>query len=123
MFDAITALAASFGAAVLYVTRSPVAAVYAGILAKHMLEMGAKNYPFWSVRLSIRFGFGPFMIYVALGVTEAAHVDGAVANLVSTIIGFAGPEIVLSVAMGWLKKKGLVPDDMPVPPNTEETKP
>lgn len=106
-----TAVSALVGA----VFSSALFAVMAGVVAKHSIEVQAGRYPFLGPMLYAKLPFGFFLYFVANGVSSYADFTPDVRNAVAALIGMAGPELVLAVALRMAKMRGMI-DEVPSPP-------
>jgi TRAP-type C4-dicarboxylate transport system permease small subunit len=89
---------------------SAMMAVFAGVLAKHSLEVMAKRTPFLGPMLYAKLPTGFFLYYVAAGLAQYTGIEGDVRNAVAALIGMAGPELVLWLLLRAAKARGIISD-------------
>lgn len=96
---------------------SAVFAVFAGVLAKHSLEVQAGRTPFLGPMLYAKLPVGFFLYFIASGVSAYLGLEGKESNAIAALIGMAGPELILAVALRIFKARGIISD---VPPEQPE---
>lgn len=103
LFDMIGNLAAAAFSSAMF-------AVFAGVLAKHSMEVQAGRYPFLGTVLYAKLPVGFFLYYVAIGISSYSGFSLDTRNAVAALIGMAGPELVLALALRFAKARGLISD-------------
>jgi len=107
-FDHLMAALGQIASAVL---GSAMFAIFAGVLAKHSLEVQAKRTAFLGPMLYAKLPTGIFIYYVVLGISAYANLgDKDVRNAIAALFGLMGPEIILSLALRAAKARGLISD-------------
>jgi hypothetical protein len=109
--NALIYVAHAIGSFIALVFTSAVTAIFAGIMAKHALEVQAKRVPMLGPVLYVKLMVGPFLYYVMLGVIKYSGIaDTDIRNALAALIGMMGPEIILSLALRMAKARGLISD-------------
>lgn len=103
-------LAAAIGSFIAAAFSSAIFAVFAGVLAKHSLEVQAGRYPFLGPMLYAKLPMGFFLYFIAAGASTYWGLDGDVRNALAALIGMAGPELILAVVLRIAKARGVISD-------------
>jgi hypothetical protein len=98
--------------AFLFVVTGLAFAVFAGAMAKHALDVQAGKHRWFGLAWKVRMIVGVSCAYAAYGVVESFGLSGWTASAVANLIGFAGIELVLQLALLRLRALGFV-DDLP----------
>lgn len=105
--------------ALVLVVSSITFAVFAGAMTKHSLDVMAGKHRWFGLAWKVRMIAGVSLSILAYGAIESFGLAGWTASAVANLIGFAGIEIVLQLALLRLKALGLVNE---VPERKEGTK-
>lgn len=108
-----------WGAAV-FVLSSLAFAVFAGAMTKHSLDVLAGKHRWFGLAWKVRMVAGVSLAILAYGAVESFGLTGWTASAVANLIGFAGIEIVLQIALLRLRALGFV-NDLPQAEKAGET--
>jgi hypothetical protein len=96
--------------AFLFIVTGLAFAVFAGAMAKHALDVQAGKHRWFGLAWKVRMIVGVSCAFIAYGVVEQCGLSGWTASAVANLIGFAGIELVLQLALLRLRALGLVHD-------------
>jgi hypothetical protein len=82
------------------------AAVFAGAMAKHALDVGAGKHRWFGLAWKVRMVVGVSCTFAALGIVEQFGLTGWTAVAVANLIGFAGMELILQLALMRIRAMG-----------------
>lgn len=85
-------------------------AVFAGAMSKHALDVLAGKHRWFGLAWKVRMVAGVSLAILAYGAVESFGLSGWTASAVANLIGFAGIELVLQLALLRLRALGIVND-------------